>query len=74
MNWRKIRIGSQEWSYSIGTTYAVINGPGIPKDTIALVLLTGHDVERGRHKKSSEGMVTPKHIRRYIERRLKGKL
>ena len=71
MNWRKIQIGDQEWSYSIGMTNAVIIGPGIPKDTIALDLLTGHDVERGRHKKSSDGMVTPKDIRRYITLRLK---
>jgi hypothetical protein len=65
---RTLTIGRQAYRYRIGRGSAVIEGPGW-KDVVPLTTLTGRSpdtLERGRWKRTRDGMVTPVHVRDYI--------
>lgn len=67
---RRVLIGEEAWGYHIGRGSAVIQSPKTGKKTIVyLTRLTGRDVntfERGQYKGTSDGMVTPAHVRNFI--------
>lgn len=60
------------WGYRIGQQFAVIHLPGtIRKKIVTLAIITGRTpdtIDRGKWKKTSDGMVTPSDIKAYIER------
>ncbi len=69
MSWRKMVIDEATWEYMFGTGNAVIKSPTGIKTVVNYSVLTGRSwdiLERGQHKKTSDGMVKPKHIKAYI--------
>lgn len=76
MSYRSLDVDGQEWQFKIGQTSANIKDPDGRGTTVSLSDLTGltpHLIERGRWKKTQDGMVTPGHVRAYIEAHLRGK-
>lgn len=70
MKWRKIVVSGVEWKYHVGTG-AVEARCAERKLVGQLPEVTGLDwnsIERGRHKRTSDGMVTPKQIAAWISR------
>lgn len=73
MSWRKLHINDQVWEYHCGHNYVVVKSPESKKEVIDYSTLTGRSwdiIERGMRKKTSDGMITPKHIKDYIEKHL----
>jgi hypothetical protein len=69
MNLRHLVIEGEKWSYSIGRGAAVLVAPNGHKSVVFLKTLTGRDpdlIDRGRRKKTSDGMIMPAEIKRYI--------
>ncbi len=69
---RQIHINETTWQYQIGASTVKIRSPegkcSFPG--VNEVKGGGADVERGRHKGTSEGMVKPSDVRAYIETHL----
>lgn len=69
---RKITINDEIWSVFIGKSNAVIHNPRTEKKSIvSLDKITGRPlelIERGRRKKTEDGMVKPSDIRSFIEK------
>lgn len=73
MTWRKIHIDEEVWEYQLGKGNAVIKSSDNKKTVVDYSKLTGRSwgiIERGQRKKTSDGMVTPKHIKEYIQKYL----
>lgn len=71
MTFRKLIVKDAEWTYYIGKTSAVLRAPDGRKKTVGLDVLTGRSfdiLDRGRWKKSSDGMMTPSDVAAYIEK------
>lgn len=71
---RKITVDGIEYLYRIGRDFAVIRLPNGKTLRPFITDLTGQrpdDLERGRWKKTSDGMVTPRHIKDYLQRAYK---
>lgn len=69
MSWRKMIIGDQTWEYQFGKGNAVIKSPEGKKTVVDYSKLTGKSwdiIERGQRKKTSDGEVTPQHVKNYI--------
>ena len=65
MSWRKITVLDKDYEYHIGKSNVKVRG--FPAASFAQV--TGRswtEIERGQHKKTSDGMVTPKHVADFI--------
>lgn len=74
---RYIVIGSERWEYKIGKSYAHIWTPRGKKVIINSNTVNGtapFTFERGQYKRTSDGMVTPKDVREYIEKNLIGSI
>ncbi len=72
---RTLTIGKDTWHYLIGTSAVVVKGTDGKRKIVGIDAVAGrsHDtIERGRRKKTSDGMVTPQHVRDYIEKHLVG--
>jgi len=70
---RKIAIYGRTWQFCIGRSVAVIYDPEGKRHLADLSVVTGRSndtIARGRWKRTSDGMVTPAHVRDYIELRL----
>jgi hypothetical protein len=70
---RSVEVGGATWSYRLGRGNAVIVLPTGKKLVVRYADLTGRSpdiIERGQWKGTSDGMVTPEHVRRYIRRHL----
>lgn len=73
---RKVHILGKVWQYQIGRTAVVIQFPPpnqIRKFTVEASLVAERkpeDLERGKWKKSSDGMIKPSDVKRYIEKNL----
>jgi hypothetical protein len=70
MSWRKLTTPSGTWQYQVGTQYVSFVGPDRTRwrTTIAEIKgLTPDQVDRGRWKVSSDGMLTPREVRTYID-------
>lgn len=73
---RKVHIQGKVWQYEIGRTAVVIKFPsphqarGFTVAANLVVERTPDDLERGRHKKSSNGMIKPSDVKAYIEKNL----
>lgn len=68
---RKLELASGTWRYKVGVSGAQIRGPGGESLNVSAHDLNGRtpgNLERGRDKKTTDGMVTPGDVRRYIER------
>lgn len=66
---RRLYIHGRPWWYKVGRTYAVIWNPVGRKHAVELDALRGltHDlIDRGRWKKTTDGMIRPSHVERYI--------
>lgn len=71
MNWRRIIVDGVEWKYHIGSGSAEARS-GARKLSGTLSEISGgtsFSIERGRHKQSSDGMITPKQVAAWITRR-----
>lgn len=73
MKWRKIVVGGAEWKYHIGSGAVEARCGdrklvGTPPEIVPG--LTWDIFERGQHKRTSDGMITPKHIAAWIGSRL----
>lgn len=67
---RKLELASGTWHYKIGLCAAQIRGPGGETVNVGAHEINGRtpdNLERGRHKKTTDGMVTPGDVRRHIE-------
>lgn len=70
---RNLDVNGQAWRYNVGVSTTQIRGPRGETWNVGTHDVNGRtpsDLERGRHKKTSDGMVTPADVRRYITRRL----
>ena len=68
---RKITVNGIEHQYKIGYATAVIRFPDGKSEHVKLSDLANkrHDIiERGRHKRNDDGMITPKMVAGYITR------
>ena len=68
--YRTINIEGLFWLYKIGRTTIDIRGPNGQKFTPTCAEVKGLDLhffERGRHKGTSDGMIGPGDIRKFIE-------
>ena len=75
MAYRTLSIGDQNWQYTIGKVSVVIKDPQGKRQSFPVWEVKGVSVEvfeRGQWKKTSDGSVTPKDIRSYIDKHLKG--
>ena len=69
---RKIIVDGKAWEYRVGGQLATLRHGG-RKIRVHLSDITGgtqDDIDRGRHKRTSDGMITPAQIRKYIVGRL----
>ena len=74
---RKLELPSGTWHYKIGVSSAQIRGPNGEDANVGAHEINGRTpdtLERGRHKKTTDGMVTPGDVRRYIENVMLGKV
>lgn len=68
---RKLELDDETWEYMIGRSNVKIKSPRTGKSHIVdFSTITGRPwstIERGQHKKTSDGMVGPGDVRLYIE-------
>lgn len=64
---RKLVVDGKEYTYTVGKDFAIVKFEGRKIATIFLHEIK--DVERGRWKKTSDGMITPSEIAEYIRER-----
>jgi hypothetical protein len=67
---RRIVLNTVVWKYQVGKKNVVIIDPHGNKLVVASHILKGvtpDTFERGQWKRTSDGMVTPSEIRKYIE-------
>lgn len=69
---RKIIVNDETWGYMIGKHNVVIQSPRTEKKMIfTLDKVVGRSfdaIDRGRHKKTNDGMITPADLRTFILR------
>jgi hypothetical protein len=68
---REARVGDETWGFRMGRQNVVIVTPDGRKSFVDFVTLTGRSwgtLERGQWKGTSDGMVTPEHVKRYIRK------
>lgn len=76
MSLRKITVGDLDYRWIVSKSKVVIYSPsneGPVKHAVSISDVTGRTldaVERGRWKKTSDGMVTPRQVAKYIEKLL----
>jgi hypothetical protein len=71
MNWRNITVDGVGWRYCVGRGAVVARGPNGEKLCDGLDVVTGRAwdiIERGQHKMTSDGAVTPGDISNWIKR------
>jgi len=68
---RKLIVDGKEYTYTVGKSYAIIKFEGLKIATIPLCDIKGSwdNLERGRWKKTRDGMVFPSEIVEYIRER-----
>lgn len=69
---RKLLIDNQNWWFSVGRSHVLIQPPTSKKFYVDFSTLTGRSwntLEIGLHKKTSDGMIKPGHVRAYIRGR-----
>ena len=67
---RKLHIGNEEWQYRVGDGTIVVVPPNGKKAYVPCHEVKGcssDDFERGKWKKTSDGMITPSELKAYIE-------
>jgi len=71
---RKVIAYGQSWEFSTGKFNVVIKNPRTDMkfiiDYSKLTGLSWETLERGQNKKTSDGMITPDHVKAYIEKHL----
>ncbi len=68
-----VEVDGVTWRYQLGRGNAVIVLPDGKKVIVGYARLTDRSpdtIERGQYKGTSDGMVTPEHVRRYIRQHL----
>jgi len=69
--YRRVMMGEEEWGFRVGRGHAVILAPSGRRTPVTLSALTGRHpdvIEKGQWKRTSDGMVTPMHIKAYIQK------
>ncbi len=69
---RKIHLDEQIYLYRIGRGYVVIEFPDGHREVISDSTITGRTpdtLERGRWKKTPDGMVLPSHVKAWLVQR-----
>lgn len=68
MKWRKIVVKEVEWIFHVGKMFVVArNDKSVKVGMVSEVKKMSIDtIERGRHKKTSDGMITPAHVANWI--------
>jgi hypothetical protein len=65
---RRITVDGVEYRYVVGATFVKITGPALSR-AVMLIDIKGLDwdaIERGRRKRTSDGMVRPSEVTAYI--------
>lgn len=74
MKFRKIKIRNMDWEWKVGKDSAVIKFPDGKNTIVPLEKIhpskSVYVIERGRYKKTSDGMITPRMISQFIEKEL----
>lgn len=68
---RKVHIDNEIWEYDVGVAFALITSPQGKKAYARIATIKGitpESFEKGRHKRSSDGSLTPSEIKSYIEK------
>lgn len=68
---RQARVGDETWGFKLGRQHVVLVAPDGHKSVVDFSALTGRSwdtLERGMWKGTSDGMVTPEHVKRYIRK------
>jgi len=69
---RKIHLDGEIYQYRIGKGYVVIEFPDGHREVVSDSTITGRTndaLERGRWKKTSDGMVLPSHVKAWLAQR-----
>ncbi len=69
---RKIHLDDKIYQYRVGKGYVVIEFPDGHREVVADSTITGRTpdtIERGKWKKTTDGMVLPSHIKAWLEQR-----
>ncbi len=67
MSWRSIEVDGTTWRYRVGRQHVKFRGPRTFFKSIAEVKGVGPgDVDRGKWKKTSDGMLRPSEIANYL--------
>jgi hypothetical protein len=70
---RNITVNNQEWQFRIGKSNVLFQSPEGKKTAVGFDKVTGrswYTIERGKHKGTTDGMVTPRHVASYIQKHL----
>lgn len=76
MGWRKIVVEEQEFRWRVGSGCTAVITDGNKSHSVDGPALTGRSwdtIERGQNKKTSDGMILPSHIAKWIAENLLGK-
>lgn len=71
MSMRKIKVRGETWNYKVGMYHVVLESPSGLRYAVEYTTLTGRSwdvIERGKRKGTSDGSITPKNIREYINK------
>lgn len=66
---RRLTVDGEQWWFFIGTSHTVLWDPGGRKHLAHTAEVGGRSqpvLERGQWKHTSDGMITPEHVRRYV--------
>jgi hypothetical protein len=69
---RKIHLDEQIYQYRVGKGYVVITFPNGHREVVSDSTITGRTpdtLERGRWKKTTDGMVLPSHVKAWLKQR-----
>jgi hypothetical protein len=67
-NGRLIIVKNCKYKWTCGKQFVVIYSEDNKGRMISAAKLTGRDFERGQHKKTQDGMVTPSDVEKYINK------
>ena len=68
---RQARVGDETWGFKFGRQNVVLVAPNGHKSFVDFCTLTGRSwgtLDTGMHKGTSDGMVTPEHVKSYIRK------
>jgi hypothetical protein len=71
MSYRKMTVDGENWEFKIGRSNVHMRAPDGKGHVVNFSQLTGRSwdtLERGQHKRTTDGMVKPGHVRGWIQK------